>query len=49
MLYLAGSIRHEPNDYSFEQQMPLVNQAIQPIWEGLARRQWSDAQLAELE
>jgi hypothetical protein len=49
MLYLAGSIRHEPNDYSFEQQMSLVNQAIQPIWEGLARRQWSDAQLAELE
>ncbi len=49
ILYLANSIRHEPSNYSFEEQMSLMNLAIQPIWEGLARRQWSDEQLAALE
>jgi hypothetical protein len=49
MLYLASSIRHEPIEESFELQMSLVNLAIQPVWEGLARRQWSTDQLATLE
>jgi len=49
ILYLAGSLRREPSEYSFEQQMSLVNFAVQIIWEGLARQQWSEAQLAALE
>ena len=49
MLYLADSIRNEPSEYSFEEQMSLVNIAVQPIWEGLARRQWSADQLTAIE
>jgi len=49
MLYLANSIRREPSGYSFEVQMSLVNCAVQPVWEGLARRQWSADELAALE
>jgi hypothetical protein len=49
ILYLANSIRHEPIPNSFECQMAIVNLAVQPIWEGLARRQWSADQLAVLE
>jgi hypothetical protein len=47
--YLAGSIHNEPSDYSFEEQMSLVGFAVQIIWEGLARRQWSGEQLVALE
>jgi len=49
ILYLAGSIHHEPIEESFEVQTALVDQAVQPVWEGLARRQWSADQLAALE
>lgn len=49
ILYLADSIRHEPVRWSLRSRLEIVNYAIQPIWEGLARRQWSDDQLVVME
>lgn len=49
ILYLAGSIDNEPLTWSMSLRMALVDCAIQPIWEGLARRQWPEEQLAVLE
>lgn len=49
ILYLADAIRHEPVCWSLRTRMEIVNHAIQPIWEGLARRQWSDDQLVAME
>lgn len=49
VLYLADSIRHEPVSWSLRSRLEMVNHAIQPIWEGLARHQWSDGQLIALE
>ena len=49
ILYLAGSIRHEPLIWSLRSRLEIVGYAIQPIWEGLARRQWSDDQLVAME
>ncbi len=49
ILYLASSIRHEPIQEAFQFQIAMVNLAIQPVWEGLARRQWSADQMAALE
>jgi hypothetical protein len=49
MLRLADSIRHEPVRRSLRTRLEIVNYAIQPIWEGLARRQWSDDQLVTME
>lgn len=49
IVYLANSIHHEPVLWSLRTRMEIVNYAIQPIWEGLARRQWSADQLAALE
>ncbi len=49
ILYLADSIRHEPVRRSLRSRLEIVNYAIQPIWEGLARRQWSDDQLVAME
>lgn len=49
ILYLADSIRHEPVSWSLRTRQEIVNYAIQPIWEGLARRQWSDDQLVAME
>ncbi len=49
MLFLADSIRGEPLAWSLRTRLQIVDSAIQPVWEGLARRQWSDGQLLALE
>ena len=49
MLRLNDSIRTEPFLISHLVRIAIVNLALQPIWEGLVARQWSDAQMAELE
>jgi len=49
MVYLAGSIRHEPLRQPLSVRMLTVGSALQPVWEGLARQQWSDDQLTALE
>ena len=49
MLRLSDSIRTEPFLISHLVRIAIVNIALQPVWEGLAAHQWSDAQLAELE
>ena len=49
MLYLAGSIRNEPQPWPLSVRMFLTDSALQPVWEGLARQQWSDDQLIALE
>ena len=46
---LADSIAAEPVLISGLVQIAIVELALQPVWEGLARRQWSDAQLTALE
>ena len=49
ILYLADSIRHEPVRQSLWSRLKIVDAALQPIWEGLARRQWPDDQLVAME
>jgi hypothetical protein len=49
MFYLADSVKEEPFLISYLVRLACVNLAVQPIWEGLAERRWSDAQLQELE
>jgi hypothetical protein len=49
MLYLAGSIRNEPFPGSLSERMFITDAALQPVWEGLTRQQWSDDQLTALE
>jgi hypothetical protein len=49
MLYLLDSIRNEPTGYSQYQRIQMANLLIQPIWEGLVKHQWTDAQLASIE
>jgi hypothetical protein len=49
ILYLADSVHHEPVRRSLRSRLEMVNYTIQPIWEGLAQRQWSDDQLAAME
>jgi hypothetical protein len=46
---LADSIRGEPFLISHLVHIAMLQITLQPIYEGLARRQWSEAQLAELE
>ena len=48
MLRLAESIHHEPALISHLVRLALVNLALQPVWEGMAERRWSDAELKEL-
>ncbi len=48
MLYLADSAKDEPFLISYLVRLACVHLAIQPVWEGLAERAWSDAQLQEL-
>jgi hypothetical protein len=48
-LRLTDAIHTEPFLISHLVRIAMVNITLQPIWEGLARHQWSDAQLAELE
>jgi hypothetical protein len=49
MLRLGDSIRTEPFLISHLVSIAIMNLTLQPIWEGLAQHQWSDAQLAELD
>jgi hypothetical protein len=49
ILYLADSIRNEPITLPLRVRMGILDNAIQPVWEGLARRQWADEQLIALE
>ena len=49
IFYLADSIRGEPLVWSLRSRLQIVDSAIQPIWEGLARRQWSVDQLLAME
>lgn len=49
MLRLAQSVRMEPELLSHLVQIHLIEFALQPIWEGLAARRWSDAQLQVLQ
>ena len=46
---LADSIAAEPVLISGLVQIAILERALQPVWEGLARRQWSVAQLVALE
>ena len=48
-LRLVDSIHTEPFLISHLVRIVMVNIALQPVWEGLAERQWSDAQLTELD
>lgn len=47
--YLAGSIRREPYIQSHLGRHAMLNATLQPVWEGLARRRWSAAQLLAIE
>jgi hypothetical protein len=49
MLALADSIKSEPFLISFLVRLSCVQMAIQPAWEGLAERRWTDASLQELQ
>ena len=48
MLRLGDSIHTEPFLISQLVSIAIVNIALQPVWEGLAAHQWSDAQLRNL-
>ena len=48
-LHLADSIRTEPFLLSHLVRMAVVHITLQPVWEGLAEHQWSDAQLIVLD
>ena len=49
VLRLTDTIRTEPFLISHLVRIAILQIALQPVWEGLARHQWSDAQLVELE
>ncbi len=49
MFRLADSVKEEPFLISHLVRLACVQIAVQPIWEGLAERRWSEAQLQELE
>jgi hypothetical protein len=49
MMRLVDSMRTEPLLISHLVRIALVNIALQPVWEGLAKHKWSDAQLVELD
>jgi len=48
-LRLVGASRSEPFLICHLVRIAIFNYALQPIWEGLANHQWSDAQLTELD
>jgi len=48
-IQLTGKIRTEPFLISHLVRIAMFNLTLPPVWEGLARHQWSEAQLAELE
>jgi hypothetical protein len=47
--YLAESLKDEPFLISGLVRVAIINITLQPVWEGLADRRWSDAQLQDLE
>ncbi len=49
MLRLSDSIRTEPFLISHLVRIAIAHIALQPVWEGLAAHQWSDAQLGGLD
>ncbi len=49
MLALADSIKSEPFLISFLVRLSCLQMALQPAWEGLAERRWTDASLQELQ
>ena len=48
-LYMADSVKDEPFIISYLVRIACVQIAVQPIWEGLAERAWSDAELQEVQ
>ena len=48
ILRLNDSVRNETFLISHLVRIAVVNIALQPVWEGMAQHQWSDAQLTEL-
>lgn len=49
MFRLADSVRTEPFIITHLVRIAIIQIALQPVYEGLANHQWSDAQLAELD
>ncbi|MDB6068231.1 MAG: hypothetical protein JWR26_4439 [Pedosphaera sp.] len=49
IVYLSGTAKAEPFLISGLVRITLVNIAMEPLWEGLADHQWSDAHLADWE
>ena len=49
ILRLTDAVHSEPFIISHLVRIAIFNIALQPIWEGLANRQWSDGQLAALD
>ena len=49
ILDLAATLRREPLLISGLVRLAALGQIYQPLWEGLARRQWTDEQLAHFE
>ncbi|MEJ0089417.1 MAG: hypothetical protein WDM80_06705 [Limisphaerales bacterium] len=49
MFRLTDSIQNEPFLISHLVRIAMTSIALQPIWEGLVKHKWSDAQLAELD
>jgi hypothetical protein len=49
MLGLIDKIRSEPFLLSQQERVSMLETTAQPIWEGLVKHRWQDAQLAELE
>ena len=49
MFHLIGSIQNEPFLISHLVRIAMTSIALQPVWEGLVKHKWSDAQLAELD
>jgi hypothetical protein len=48
-LQLSDKVRNEPILISHLVRLAMLNLMLQPVWEGLARHQWSDEQLVALE
>ncbi|HZM03735.1 MAG TPA: hypothetical protein VFC44_12050 [Candidatus Saccharimonadales bacterium] len=49
LFYLADSIKTEPFVISYLVRVACFQLAVQPVWEGLAERRWTDAQLQQLQ
>ena len=49
VFYLADTLKNEPFLISRLVQAAIVQQALQPVWEGLAEHKWSDTQLLEIQ